>query len=319
MYVAKFIAKRVMTSILVIFLVSLFAFSLMHVLPGDPVVVILGEGATQKEVDEARAKFNLDQPILVQYYRWARGILTRWDFGTSLMYKEDVGVLIKEKLPVTMAVGIPAFVISALVGILFGIISAIKRGTRLDQLVSTIANVSVGVPIFWVAILGIYLFAMKLRVLPIQGFVSPMDDFGAYLEHAVLPVTCMSIGFIAIVTRQTRSNMLEVINLDYIRTARAYGLPESKITMRHALKNAMIPVITIIALQVRIIVGGSVIIERIFNIPGVGSLLMRAILNRDYLIVQACVLLMSLVTVGCNLFVEILYGFIDPRIRKSWR
>lgn len=315
----KFIFKRVMTSILIVFLVSLFAFSLMHILPGDPVVIMLGEGATQEELDNARAKFNLDKPITQQYYIWMKGIITLGDFGTSLMYKEDVGLLIKEKLPVTMAVGIPSFIISAIVGITFGIISAIKRGTWIDQTVSSIANIAVGIPVFWVAILGIYFFGMKLRILPIQGFTAPTEDFAKYIYEAILPVICMSVGFIAIVTRQTRSNMLEVINLDYIRTARANGLSEWKVIMHHALKNALIPVITIIALQVRVVVGGAVIIERIFNIPGIGSLLMRAITNRDYLIVQACVLLISIVTVGCNLLVDLLYGVVDPRIRKNWR
>lgn len=314
----RYIMKRVAMSVLIIFLVSVFAFSLMHILPGDPVRIALGESVSEETILEYQAKYHLDKPIPEQYILWVKGIF-QGDFGKSLLYGEDVTVLLKTKLPVTMAIGIPVVVISAILGILFGVITAVKRGTWLDQAITFVANVGIGCPEFWIAILCIFLFGLKLHILPIQGYTSPAADMGKYVSMAILPVSCLSFRFIATITRQTRSNMLEVINQDYVRTARANGISENSVIFRHALKNALIPVITIIGLQVRIIVGGSVVIEQIFNIPGLGALLMRAITERDYFIVQACVLVISLVTVGCNLVVDLLYGVVDPRVRKSWR
>jgi peptide/nickel transport system permease protein len=312
----SYIIKRLLTAVLIVFLVSIFAFSLMHILPGDPIRLALGEGVPQETVDEYSAKYNLDKPLITQYLIWIKGIL-RWDFGESILYQEDVGELMAEKLPVTLSLGIPAMIVAVIAGVMFGVITAIKRGTWIDQGISFFANVGIGTPLFWIAIFGIFLFGLELRVLPIQGYISPFKNFVQYLYKAILPVVCMALLFIAVITRQTRSNMLEVINQDYIRTARANGLSERSVIFRHALKNALIPVITIVGLQMRIIVGGSVVIERIFNIPGIGAFLMKGITNRDYLVVQACVLVISIVTVLLNLIVDITYGFIDPRIRKS--
>jgi peptide/nickel transport system permease protein len=314
----NYIIRRVLLALLIVFLVSIFAFSLMHILPGDPVKIALGNDVPQETIDKYRTLLNLDKPLVEQYWLWITGAL-HGDFGTSIMYSENVGELMMEKLPVTLAVGIPAMILSVILGVLFGIITAVKRGTWIDQSISFLANLGLGTPLFWIAILGIYLFGLQLKILPIQGYVAPSEDFVQYIYKAIMPIICMSIGFIAVLARQTRSNMLEVINQDYIRTARANGLSERSVIFRHALKNALIPVITIIGLQMRIIVGGSVIIERIFNIPGIGSLLMRSITNRDYLIVQACVLIISLVTVALNLIVDLAYGIVDPRIRKAWR
>ncbi len=315
----NFIMKRLLLTLLIVFLVSVFAFCLMHILPGDPVRIALGDGVSQKVVDEYMVKYNLDKPLVTQYLLWVEGIITRGDFGQSILYDEDVGELMRDKLPVTISLSIPSMILSVILGVLFGVITAVKRGTWLDQGISFIASIGLGTPLFWVAIFGIYLFGLQLRILPIQGYMSPSQNFVQFLYKAIMPVICLSVGFVAVIARQTRSNMLEVINQDYIRTARANGLPERSVIFKHALKNALIPVITIIGIQMRIIVGGSVIIERIFNIPGIGSLLMRSITNRDYLIVQACVFVISLVTVGLNLLVDISYGIIDPRIRRSWR
>lgn len=314
----SFIVKRVLLAVLIVFLVSIFAFSLMHILPGDPIKLALGEGVSQETIDEYTAKYNLDKPILQQYFIWIGGAL-RGDFGESILYQDDVGELMAEKLPVTPSIGIPAMLLSIIFGILFGVITAVKRGTWIDQGISFFANVGIGTPLFWISIFGIFLFGLELRILPIQGYTAPSKDFGEYLYRAILPVVCMSIGFVAVITRQTRSNMLEVVNQDYVRTARANGLPERSVIFRHSLKNALIPVITIIGLQMRIIVGGSVIIEKIFNIPGIGALLMKGVTNRDYLIVQACVMVISVVTVALNLLVDVAYGIVDPRIRKSMR
>lgn len=314
----SFILKRILTSILVVFLVSVFAFSLMHILPGDPARLALGEEASQADVDALRAELNLDKPLHTQYKIWVTGIF-KGDFGTSIKYHRPVSEIIAEKFPRTFYLGLPALIISGVIGICFGIITAVKRGGWLDQCITFLATLGSGTPVFWVGILGIFIFAMQLKILPIQGYVSPTDNFGGFLHRAVLPVACLAIGMIASVCRQTRTNMLEVINQDYIRTARANGLSEKSVIFRHALKNSLIPVVTILALQVRLVIGGSIIVEQVFNIAGVGQLLTVSVNNRDYLIVQGCVLMISLVTVACNLIVDILYGVIDPRIREARR
>lgn len=314
----SYIIRRICISLLTVFIISVFVFSIMHILPGDPVKIALGEGATQEMIDEYRAKLYLDRPIIEQYFIWIRNILLHGDYGTSIMYEENVGSLMREKLPVTLSIGIPTVILSVIFGLFFGILSAVKRGSWIDQVVTFIANLGIATPQFWIAIMGILVFGKALKILPIQGYTAPGVDFIDYLHKGLMPIVFGSLGFIATITRQTRSNMLEVINQDYVRTARANGLKEKRVIYRHALKNALIPVVTIIGLQVRVIVGGSVVIERIFNIPGIGQLLMRAISNRDYLIVQACVMVISLVTVASNFIVDLAYGIIDPQIRKNW-
>lgn len=314
----RFILKRLGISIIVVFLVTVFAFSLMHILPGDPARLVLGAEAAQADVDALREKLNLNKPILTQYFIWIDGIL-HGDFGDSIMYQRPVIDIMRERLPRTLAIGIPALIISMIFGVLFGVISAVKRGSAVDQAITFISTLGMGTPAFWLGILGIYVFAMELEILPIQGYVSPSEDFSGYLSHAVLPVVCLSVALIASISRQTRSNMLEVVNQDYIRTARANGIAESSVIYLHALKNALIPIITIIALQVRVVIGGALIVEQVFNIAGLGTLLNAAVSNKDYLIVQSGVLIISFVTVLCNLAVDILYGVFDPRIRNSWR
>ena len=314
----KFIIKRVLISIVVVFLVSVFAFSLMHILPGDPARLSLGEEASQEDVDALREELNLNKPVLEQYFIWISGIF-RGDFGQSIQYHRPVLDIMQERLPRTVAIGLPTLVISTIIGIAFGIISAIRRGKFIDQVITFLATIGMGTPVFWIGILGIYLFAMRLGILPIQGFTSPTEDFAKYVHQASLPVFCLSTHQVASVSRQTRTNMLDVINQDYIRTAKANGIRPSSIVFKHALRNALIPIVTVIAMQVRMVIGGSLIVEQVFNIAGIGQLLQTAVGNRDYLIVQGAVLVISLVTVGCNLLVDILYGVVDPRIRKTQR
>lgn len=313
----RYIVKRLGTSFIVVILVTIFAFSLMHILPGDPARLVLGAEAAQEDVDALRAELNLDKPIVTQYVLWIKGIL-HGDFGRSILYQRPVADIMRERVPRTLAIGIPSLIVSVILGVLFGVVSAVKRGSIADQAITLTSTIGMGTPAFWLGILGIYLFAMKLKWLPIQGFVDPSTDFGGYLSHAVLPVLCLSVALIASISRQTRSNMLEVINQDYIRTARANGIAERSVIYRHALKNSLIPIITIAGLQVRVVIGGSLIVEQVFNIAGIGMLLNAAISNKDYLIVQGCVLIISCVTVLCNLVVDILYGVVDPRVRNSW-
>ena len=261
---------------------------------------------------------NLDKPILVQYGLWVKNLF-KGDLGDSVIYKRPVADMIAERLPRTVNIGICALIVGIPLGILFGILCAVKRGKVVDQIITFLMTVFMGMPVFWMGILGILIFSSWLRVLPIQGYTPPTKDFGDFIYHAILPVMCMSLGMSAGLSRQTRTNILDSITQDYIRTARANGLSEGSVVYKHALKNALIPVITIVGMQVRIVVGGSMLVEQLFNIPGLGTLLTTALNNRDYLIVQNCTLLISLFTVAANLLVDIAYGFVDPRIRLTRR
>jgi len=315
----KYIVKRLLIALMLVLLVSIFVFFMMQLLPGDPARIALGDSADEATIQEYREEFGLNDPVVTQYWNWITGIITRWDFGKSVLNKENVSALISARLPNTLSIGLPSIIIGVIIGLLIGIITAIKRGTWIDQSFTFFVNFFLGTPRFLIAIFGVLILALKLGLIPLQGYTAPWENFGGYVHKAMWPVLVNSIYIVAVIARQTRSNMLEVINQDYVRTARANGLSENRVIFRHTLKNALIPVVTIIGLQMRNIVSGSVIIENIFNIPGIGQLLMRGITERDYFIVQACVLIISMVTVGCNLVVDITYGFIDPRIRKLSR
>ena len=314
----RYIAKRLGISLIIIFLVTVFSFSIVHILPGDPARIALGEEADQAAVDALRAEMNLDKPIVEQYVLWITGIF-EGDFGFSIVERRPVSTIISERLPKTISLGIPALVLSVTLGLCTGVISAIRRGKPIDHIVTLFSAVSVGTPVFWLGILGIFVFGLRLHVLPIQGYTAPSEDFTEFARKAVMPVVCLAIHLIASVNRHTRANLLEVINQDYVRTARANGIPESSVIFQHSLKNALIPVITMIALQVRVVLGGSIIVEQVFNISGIGMLLKTAVGNRDYLIIQGCVLILSIITVGCNFIVDMLYAIVDPKIRETWR
>lgn len=312
----SYIIKRLLASILVIFIVSIFVFSIIHVLPGDPVVMALGLETPQEDIDRVREEKHLNDPLPQQYVTWIVEMF-HGDFGESLIEFRPVTQIFADRLPKTLAVGIPAFFIGVLIGIAFGVISAVKRGKFIDQLITLMTTLGIGTPQFWIGMLLMYVFAIKLKWFPMRNLTLPSVNFVQYLRSAFLPILCSSIHMIGSISRQTRSNMLEVISQDYIRTARANGLKESTIVYKHALKNALIPVITIVGMNLRNIIAGSVIIENIFSIPGIGVTMTNAINNRDYWVLQGCVLLVSIIAVLGNFIVDILYGYIDPRIRAA--
>ena len=314
----KFVIKRLGISLVVILLISIFSFSLVHMLPGDPAVLALGSEASETDVENFREKYNLNKPVVEQYLLWMKGML-HGDLGDSIAYSRPVLSCLAERLPRTVSIGLPALIISSILGILAGIISAIHRGKSIDNLITFISTVGLGAPQFWLGIVGIWFFGMKLGWLPLSGYVAPSEDFGQYIYYGIMPILILSFSLLASVARQTRSNMLEVVDQDYIRTARADGLAERSVIYKHALKNALIPVITTIGMQVRVVVGGSLMVEQVFNIAGIGTLLVSAVNGRDYMVVQGCVFMISLVTVAVNFLIDLLYGVVDPRIRKSWR
>jgi peptide/nickel transport system permease protein len=309
-----FIARRLIYTLIVLFIVSFISFSLLHFTPGDPALALLGADASKAQVDALRKELWLDRPLPVQYGHWMTNIL-QGDFGKSTTYFEDVTSVILRSLPISLYLAGIAMAVSAVLGISMGILSAIRRASFLDNMLSLFSNLGIAIPIFWLGLLGIYLFAYRLGWLPIQGFTWPTVDLSRSIAQSIMPVICLALPSIAILARQTRSSMLEVIQQDYIRTAKAKGLKERAVTLNHALKNALIPVVTLMGVLARILIGGSVLVETVFNIPGLGRLLVNAAFNKDIITVQAGVLMISAITCLANLAVDISYGWIDPRTR----
>jgi peptide/nickel transport system permease protein len=311
---ASFIVRRLFQTIIVVLLVTIISFLLMQLIPGDPALTLLGTEATQEQIQALRKELWLDRPLYIQYFHWLNNSL-HGDFGSSITLRQDVSTILASRIPITLYLSLWAFIGSIILGIIFGILSAIRRGSWLDNVVSLLANTGVAVPVFWLGILGIYLFGLKAHWLPLQGYTSPTVDFIKSTRQAIMPVICLAVPFLAILTRQTRSSMLEIIRNDYIRTAMSKGLREGVIVIRHALRNALIPIVTLIGINLRAIIGGSVLVETVFNIPGMGRLLVLASFNKDFQVMQASLVIMSLITCLSNLAVDISYGWIDPRIR----
>jgi len=311
---ATFIVRRIAMTVLVLIIISFVSFSLIHIMPGDPAATMLGLDAPPEQIQELRHELWLDRPFIVQYGHWFGNVM-QGDLGNSLMYKDPISGIFAERLPVTLYLSLWAFIFSTILGILLGIVCAVRRVSALDQFVSVLANIGIAIPVFWLGILCIYFFGLKLGWLPLQGWTSPTDDFLLSFKQSILPVIMLAIPGIAVLTRQTRSSMLEVIRQDYIRTAYSKGLRERVIIFRHALKNSLIPVITLLGLQVRVLVGGSVLVETVFNLPGMGRLLVTGAFNKDFLVVQGGVLLIGTIVCLANLLVDVSYGWLDPRIR----
>jgi peptide/nickel transport system permease protein len=310
----NFIVGRVLVGILVLLLVSVIVFSLLHIMPGDPASVMVGIDASKERIEDLRKELWLDKPLVVQYWHWLSNAL-QGDLGKSVVYRDNVTDIIKSRLPITLYLSLISLILGGILGIVAGVFCAIRRGGIMDSVITLAANIGIAVPIFWLAILGIYFFGLKLDWLPIQGYTSPFDDFWLSTQKAVMPVICLMVPTIAILARQTRSSMLEVIKQDFIRTAWSKGLRERVIVTKHALKNALIPVVTLLGIQLRTLVGGSILVETVFNIPGMGRLLVNSVLSKDFIIVQACVLVIAVVVLLGNFLVDISYSWIDPRIR----
>lgn len=312
-----YLLRRTWIAVVLMLIVSALVFMMMRGLPGDPARIALGEAASAVEIDAYRLKLGLDLPLPLQYWNWIFGIVTRWDFGLSVLNARDVAAIISERLPRTLLIGIPSIVAGVAFGIIVGTVMATRRGSGIDQCLNLMVNSFLGTPRFLIAIFGVLILGMQLGWIPLQGYTAPWDDFGKFLHKAFWPIMVNSLYVFAVVARYLRTNLLEVMNQDFIRTARANGLSENRVIYGHGIKNALIPVITIIGLQMPQIVGGSVIVESIFNIPGIGQLVLAGILDRDYLVVQAAVLAIAAVTITSNLLVDVAYAVVDPRIRKS--
>jgi peptide/nickel transport system permease protein len=310
----NFLAKRLAQLVPTLFFVSVLIFSLQHLLPGDPALVMAGEERDPAVIEQIRHQYRLDRPIPVQYFYWMKGVLSG-DFGESLRNKEPVLKLIAEKLPVTLQLASMAIVIALLIGIPAGMVSAVKKDTAWDYGANLFALWGISTPNFWLGIMLIFLFSIKLGWLPASGYVSPLEDWRASLASTIMPAFVLGNAIAAILMRHTRGAMLQVLDSDYIRTARAKGLSETAVILRHALRNALTPVITLGALELGTLLSGAVLTEQIFSIPGFGKLIVDAVFNRDYAVVQGVVLVTATVYITLNLIADLAYMLVNPRLR----
>jgi peptide/nickel transport system permease protein len=316
MPLALYIARRLVVLVPTLFFVSVLIFSLQKLLPGDAALALAGEEHDPSAVAAIRAKYHLDRPAPVQYAIWMGKVL-RGDLGESLRNRIPVTELLAAKLPVTVELAIGSMLIALAIGIPAGVISAARRGTAIDATANLIALSGLSVPHFWLGIMLILLFAVRLGWLPASGYVAPWEDLGRNLTTILLPSIVLGTGVGGVMMRHTRGAMLETMSADYVRTARAKSVPERLVVLKHALRNALIPVITLGAIEFGRLLGGAVLTEQIFAIPGFGKMLVDGVFNRDYAVVQGVVLVSAGIYVLLNLMADVLYFLANPRLRGS--
>ena len=309
-----YIVKRLLATIPVMGVVALFVFSLLYLSPGDPAAVIAGDIATEEDIARIRASLGLDQPYLVRFGHWVWA-LAQGDLGTSIFTNLPVSQLIAQRVEPTVALTLCTLVVSIAIAVPLGVVAAARAGGWIDRMVMAISVLGFSVPVFVLAYLLIGLFSIKLEWLPVQGYKSLSEGFVPFIRHMILPSVALGIVYMALIARITRASMLDVLSQDYVRTAQAKGLAPQTVLVGHALKNAAVPVVTIIGIGVALLIGGVVVTETVFAIPGIGRLTVDAILRRDYPIIQGVTLLFSAVYVIVNLLVDLSYTLFDPRIR----
>ena len=312
----NYLLQRLATIIPTLFFVSVLIFGLQQLLPGDPAMILSGEDRDPTVIAYLHQKLHLDQPLPLQYLYWAGGVLTG-DLGESVRIQKPVLDLIVEKLPVTLELACMAIVIALAIGVPAGIISAVRRDTAWDYAANAVALWGLSTPNFWLGIMMILLFSVTLGWLPASGFVSPFEDLGANLASLIMPAFVLGNAIAAVLMRHTRSAMLQVLSSDYVRTARAKGLSERSVILTHALRNALIPVITLGALELGTLLSGAVLTEQVFTIPGFGKLIVDAVFNRDYAVVQGVVLFTATAYILLNLAADIAYVVVNPQIRAQ--
>jgi peptide/nickel transport system permease protein len=309
-----FIARRLVSIIPVLAVVALFVFFMLRLTPGDPAAVIAGDNATSDQIADIREKLGLNLPIWQQFGIWL-GNMLQGNFGESFFFKKTVSELIAQRLEPTLALSICTLILAVTTAVPLGVIAAYRQGSLLDRVVMGFSVLGFSMPSFVIGYCLIYVFAIELGWLPVQGYTRIGTDFWAFLERMVLPSVTLGIIYVALIARITRASILEVLNEDYIRTARAKGLSNRVVLMRHALRNAAVPILTVIGVGVALLIGGAIVTESVFGLPGLGRLTVEAVLSRDFPTIQAVILLFSVVYVVINLIIDISYTIFDPRIR----
>jgi len=309
-----YILRRLLSAIPVLVIVAVLVFLMLRFTPGDPAAVIAGDNATSEQIALIRNRLGLDQPVLTQFSIWAGNLLTG-NLGESFFFKKTIAELIASRIEPTLSLAFATMLIAVVVAIPLGVLAAYKHGSWIDRIVMGFSVLGFSVPVFVIGYLMIYVFAITLGWFPVQGYQPLSQGFGGYVQRLVLPSLTLSVIYIALIARMTRASVLEVLSEDYIRTARAKGQVERKILFRHALKNAAVPIVTIVGIGIALLIGGVVVTESVFSIPGLGRLTVDAVLARDYPTIQAVILLFSGVYVGINLLIDLAYSLFDPRIR----
>jgi peptide/nickel transport system permease protein len=311
---AGYLLKRILAAIPVMVIVALFVFLLLRLTPGDPAAILAGDNATPEQLERIRATLGLDEPIYIQFFNWASKLL-QGDFGVSLISQVPVAKLIGQRLEPTLSIAVLTMILSVTLAVPFGVLAAWKHGTWIDSAVMALSVIGFSVPVFVIGYELIQVFSLDLRWLPVQGFRSLSRGFGPFFQYALLPALTLSSIYMALIARMTRTAMLDVLGEDYVRTARAKGIAESGVLLRHALRNAALPVITVIGSGFGLLISGVVVTESVFNLPGLGRLTVDAVLARDYPVIQAIIFLTSGLYVAINLLIDVAYTFLDPRIR----
>ncbi len=312
----RYLLRRLGQSAVTLVLSTMVVFAGVRALPGDPARALAGEQNDPDQIAAIRAKYGLDDPVWVQYWHYLTNSL-KGDLGTSVRTGTPVNELLKSALPVTLELSLLALLVASVVGVLAGVVAAVRRGTVAEWLANGFALLGLSVPNFWLGLMAILWLAVALPLLPASGFVALRDDPFANLEHLVLPAIVLGIQLAAVIMRQTRSSMLDALDTDYVRTARAKGLRERRVVWVHGLRNSLIVVVTIVGLQLGTLISGAVVTERIFALPGFGKLTIDAVFQRDYPVIQAVVLITATAYIVINLLVDLLYSLIDPRIRVA--
>ncbi len=311
-----FLLRRIAMIIPTLFFVSVLIFGLQQLLPGDPALVMAGEERDPEALAAIRARYHLDQPVVIQYFYWIGGVL-QGDLGRSMRINVPVTQLVREKLPVTLQLASMAIVIACLIGIPAGVLSAVKKDKVGDYIANAVALWGLSTPNFWLGIMLILLFSVQLGWLPPSGFVSPFSDFKQSLLTTIMPAFVLGNAIAAVLMRHTRSAMLQVLSADYVRTARAKGLVERTVVAKHAFRNALIPIITLGALEFGQLLSGAVLTEQVFSVPGFGKLIVDAVFNRDYAVVQGVVLVTATTYISLNLLADVAYFLVNPRMRQQ--
>jgi len=310
----SYLIKRVLATIPVMLFVAIFIFLLLRLTPGDPAAIIAGDFATEDQIEEIRIKLGLTEPLWKQFFIWITNAL-QFELGESFYYKKKVSELILNRIEPTMSLSFLTIVLTVLIAVPLGTLAAYQQGRWIDRCIMGFSVMGFSVPVFVIGYGLIYVFSLELKWLPVQGYQRIADGFGGWLYQLILPSLALSVIFVAFIARMTRTSVLEVLGEDYIRTARAKGQTETKVLMRHALRNAAVPIVTVIGLTIAILIGGVVVTESVFNIPGLGLMTVEAVLNQDFPTTQAVILFFSVVYVLVNLLIDVTYTFLDPRIR----
>ena len=313
-----FILRRLVGAAMVLLLVAVLVFILTRLAAGDPVALMLGDQASASDIAAAKVQFGLDRSLPTQFLLWFKALL-QGDLGRSIFLQIPVTEALWQRIEPSLFLALFAVAVAALIGIPCGVIAAVWRGSFLDQLVSGVAMLGASIPSFWLGLLLIQIFAVKLGWFPTSGYGDPGVSLLTRLHHLILPATVLGVLNSALIIRFTRSSLLDILAEDFVRTARAKGIPEARVIVNHALRNALVPILTVLGLTTALMIGGAVVTETVYNLPGVGNLIVKAVLRRDYPVIQGSLLVIAAVYVGINLVIDLLYTLVDPRIRLEGR